>query len=178
MIAGLAAAFAFMSLLAGSQPVRSPSQDEAAPPSRAVSFARFIGGGAIGLLAHEGGHLLFDVVFDAQPGVRRVDFHGIPFFAITHRSDLSPGREFTVSSAGFWVQHAGSEWLLARRPRLRFDTSPLAKGLLAFNVLASVRTPAPRSRAPVPESATRTGCPYQRELTSAGLAPLSSRRPY
>jgi hypothetical protein len=97
----------------------------------------FLAGGALGLGAHEGGHLLFDVVFDADPGIRRVDFHGIPFFAITHRGDLSPGREFTVSSAGFWVQHAGSEWLLTTRPRLRFERSPLRKGLLAFNVLAS-----------------------------------------
>ena len=88
--------------------------------------------------AHESGHLVFDLLFDADPGIAKVDFHGIPFFAITHRSGLSPRREFTISSAGFWVQHAGSEWLLTRRPGLRDEHAPFAKGVLAFNVLASV----------------------------------------
>jgi hypothetical protein len=97
---------------------------------------RFLAGAAVGLAAHEGGHLLLDVVFDAEPGIKRVDFHGIPFFAITHR-DLSRHQEFAVSSAGFWVQHAGSEWLLTRRPRLRDERASFAKGVLAFNVLAS-----------------------------------------
>ena len=98
----------------------------------------FLGGAAVALGAHEGGHLLFDFIFDADPGIRKVDFHGIPFFALTHRAGLSPPREFTISSAGFWVQHAGNEWLLTRRPRLRHERAPLLKGILAFNVLASV----------------------------------------
>ena len=98
----------------------------------------FLGGAALALAAHEGGHLLFSVLFDADPGLRRVDFHGIPFFALTHRSGLDPKREFTISSAGFWVQHGGNEWLLTRRPRLRHERAPLLKGLFAFNVLASV----------------------------------------
>ena len=91
-----------------------------------------------GAWAHEGGHLVFDLIFDADPGIEKVDFHGIPFFAITHRSDLSPRQELVISSAGFWVQHAGSEWLLTRRPGLRRERAPFAKGVLAFNVLASV----------------------------------------
>ncbi len=97
----------------------------------------FLAGAAVALGAHEGGHLLFDAVFRADPGIGKVDFHGIPFFAITHRSGLSPRRELTISSAGFWVQHAGSEWLLTRRPRLKDERAPFAKGVLAFNVLAS-----------------------------------------
>ena len=91
----------------------------------------------MGLAAHEAGHLLFNVVFDADPGIRRVSFHGIPFFAISHRDDLSARREFTISSAGFWVQHAGNEWLLTSQPRLRFQRAPFRKGMFAFNVLAS-----------------------------------------
>jgi hypothetical protein len=97
----------------------------------------FVAGAALGLAAHEGGHLVFDLALDADPGVRGVNFHGIPFFAITHRQGLSSTEEFLISSAGFWAQHAGSEWLLTRRPRLRYDRAPLAKGLLAFNALAS-----------------------------------------
>ena len=33
-----------------------------------------------------------DVIFDADPGVKRVEFHGIPFFAITHRADVETER--------------------------------------------------------------------------------------
>lgn len=102
-----------------------------------VSVARFLAGGALGLAAHEGGHFVFDVLFDADPRLKRVDFHGIPFFAITHRPDLPRRKAFVIASAGFWVQHAGSEWILTRRPRLRHERAPLAKGILAFNVLAS-----------------------------------------
>jgi hypothetical protein len=119
-----------------------PQQDEsaAASPSgaqRATAVVLFLAGGTVGLAAHEGGHVAFDVLFDADPGIRRVDFHGIPFFAITHRNDLTPGKEFTISSAGFWVQHLGNEWILTSRPRIRYERAPLLKGLLAFNVIAS-----------------------------------------
>ncbi len=109
------------------------------PPSErpaAVSAATFIAGAALGLAMHESGHLLFDVLFDADPGTARVSYAGIPFFAITHRP-VSPVREFTISSAGFWVQHGTSEILLTRRPRLRDEQAPLMKGILAFNVITS-----------------------------------------
>ena len=109
------------------------SQEARAQPEP-LSFA---GGAAVALAAHEGGHLLFDFVFDAEPDLRRVDFHGIPFFALTHRAQLPPRREFAVSSAGFWVQHTSNEWLLTRRPGLRHERAPFLKGLFAFNVLAS-----------------------------------------
>lgn len=98
----------------------------------------FLGGAAVALAAHETGHLLFDVLFDADPRLTRVDFHGIPFFALTHRPGLSAKRAFTIASAGFWVQHASNESLLTRRPRLRHERAPFLKGLFAFNVLASV----------------------------------------
>jgi hypothetical protein len=98
---------------------------------------KFLGGGAFGLVAHESGHLLFDGLFDANPGVKKVSFHGIPFFAITHDS-VSPRREFIIDSAGFWVQEATSELILSRRPNLRQERAPVLKGMLAFNVLASV----------------------------------------
>ena len=89
-------------------------------------------------MAHEAGHLTFDLVFDADPRFKRVDFHGVPFFALTHRKQLSPRREVAVSSAGFWVQHATNEWLLTRRPALRREHAPFARGVFAFNVLTSM----------------------------------------
>jgi hypothetical protein len=106
--------------------------------SASKRVALFLAGGAVALGAHESGHLLFDVVFDADPHVKKVDFHGIPFFAITPRAPLTSREEIVVSSAGFWVQHATDEWLLTKRPHLRRARAPLAKGVLAFNVLASI----------------------------------------
>jgi hypothetical protein len=82
--------------------------------------------------------VLADLALGEKPGLQKVDFHGVPFFAITHRSGLSPRREFTISSAGFWMQHAENEWLLSRRPNLRRESGPLAKGVLAFNVFTSI----------------------------------------
>lgn len=121
-----------------SPPVAEARQDPDAPRvNRAAAVGRFLTGALAGLGAHEAGHVFFDVVFDADPGIERVEFYGIPFFAITHR-EVSPRREFAISSAGFWVQHAGNEWLLTAHPRLRGERAPFRKGLLAFNVIASI----------------------------------------
>jgi len=98
----------------------------------------FLGGGAIALAAHESGHLLFDGIFHANPGIKKVSFHGLPFFAITHDSGLPRRREFIIDSAGFWVQEATNEVLLTRRPNLRREHAPFTKGVFAFNVIASV----------------------------------------
>ena len=89
------------------------------------------------LSAHEMGHVVVDVAFSASPGLRKVSFAGIPFFAITH-DPVTPTREFVISSAGFWVQHATDEVLLSRVPNLRDRHAPFLKGMFAFNVLASV----------------------------------------
>jgi len=104
---------------------------------RGETAGKLVAGAAVALGAHEGAHLLFDALFDVRPRVKQVSFAGIPFFAIAHRPDLSPRREFTVSSAGFWAQHGISEWLLTDHPALRHERAPFAKGLLTFNLLAS-----------------------------------------
>jgi hypothetical protein len=98
--------------------------------------ALFLAGGATGLALHESGHVIADAAFGEKPGLKKVDFHGIPFFAITHRSGLPRRQEFTISSAGFWMQHAENEWLLSRSPPLR-DRGPFPKGLFTFNVVTS-----------------------------------------
>jgi len=117
------------------EPPAAPANNNASTGKGVTSF---LAGGVIGLAAHEAGHLLANAAFGEKPGLRKVDFHGIPFFAITHRSGLSPHREFVISSAGFWVQHAENEWLLARRPALRNTHAPFSKGLFTFNVVTSV----------------------------------------
>jgi hypothetical protein len=114
-------------------PKRNPS-----PKHRGVSTALFLAGAATGLATHESGHLLFDGIFDAHPRVKRVSFHGIPFFAITHDANLSRRKEFLIDSAGFWVQHAADEIILSREPAVRRKGSAFVKGLFAFNVVASV----------------------------------------
>jgi hypothetical protein len=126
----------------GAIPSVARGQESAGPPaqqstSKGKRVALFLTGAAVALGGHEAGHVAGNLVFGEKPGVRKVHFHGIPFFAISHRSGLPARREFIISSAGFWMQHAEDEWLLTRRPDLRRDRAPLAKGLLAFNVLAS-----------------------------------------
>jgi hypothetical protein len=99
-------------------------------------FTSFLGGAATAFAAHESGHLLLDVVFASGVDVKKVNAGPIPFFAITHHP-VSPVREFAISSAGFWVQHATDELILTRRPRLRSERAPFLKGVLAFNTLTS-----------------------------------------
>jgi hypothetical protein len=102
-----------------------------------LDVARFFAGAALGLGLHESAHLVADEAFGANPGVRKVSAGFIPFFAITHEP-VTPTKEFIISSAGFWVQHIGSEITLSRHPQLREEHAPVLKGLLAFNVVTSV----------------------------------------
>jgi hypothetical protein len=106
--------------------------------SEGKRVALFLTGAVMALGAHEAGHIAGTLAIGERPGLRKVNFHGIPFFAISHRDGLPRRQELVISSAGFWMQHAEDEWLLSRRPNLRSESGPLAKGLLAFNVLASV----------------------------------------
>jgi len=96
----------------------------------------FLGGGALGLGIHESGHVLMGLAFDAHPGVKGISFGPFPFFAITH-DPVSPAREYAIASAGFWTQDLASEWILSADPGLRHEHRPVAKGVLAFHVLAS-----------------------------------------
>jgi hypothetical protein len=105
--------------------------------AQTIDVARFFAGAAVGLGLHESAHLIADEAFGANPGVRKVSAGFIPFFAITHEP-VTPVKEFTISSAGFWAQHLGSEVLLSRQPHLHDQHSPMLKGLLAFNVVTSV----------------------------------------
>lgn len=133
-LAVLSIAVVFPATAAGQPGVPPPKP----PPDESVVLRslKFVGGAAAGLAAHEGGHLLFDAIFDAGPSVKKVSFGPIPFFAITHEP-VSPRQEYVIASAGFWVQEGVNEVLLTRSPGLRHERVPFAKGILAFNVLAS-----------------------------------------
>jgi hypothetical protein len=131
----------WMVLVAASVPAVAQTEAQTLPQrdeSAGKRIASFLTGAAIGLGTHETGHVIANLALGEKPGLKKVDFHGLPFFAITHASGLPRRKEFTISSAGFWVQHAENEWLLHRRPQLRHERAPLAKGVFAFNVLASV----------------------------------------
>ena len=105
--------------------------------AQTLDVVRFFAGAALGLGFHESAHLVADEAFGANPGVRKVSAGFIPFFAITHEP-VTPTKEFIISSAGFWVQHVGSDLVLSRHPQLREEHAPVLKGLLAFNVVTSV----------------------------------------
>jgi hypothetical protein len=128
-------------IVTAASPLKAQNNDPAQPadqPSTAKQFLPFVAGAATGFAAHEMGHVIADLAFGEKPGLKKVDFHGIPFFAITHRSGRPANEEFIISSAGFWMQQAGNEWLLSKRPQLKSEHAPFAKGYFAFNVVASV----------------------------------------
>src|SRR2546428_666273 len=58
-----------------------------------VETVKLLAGGALGLVMHESGHLIFDAAFDAKPRISRVQFGPFPFFAISHRDDLNCTRD-------------------------------------------------------------------------------------
>jgi hypothetical protein len=130
---------AILPIAASAQTSSTAETLQTAPPHehRALDSVKFLAGAGLGLVMHESGHLVFDAVFDADPRITGVRFGPLPFFAITHRGDLSPRRELTISSAGFWVQELSSEWILTKHPSIRGAHAPVAKGVLAFNVLNS-----------------------------------------
>lgn len=106
--------------------------------SSASRFGKVLLGGAAGLGLHEAGHLVANWAFEQKVTVKKVDYKGIPFFALSHAPDLSPRREYVVSSAGLWTQYLYSEHILTHHPNLRREESPFRKGMLAFHVGTSL----------------------------------------
>jgi len=106
--------------------------------STASKFGKVLLGGAAGLGLHEGGHLVANWAFEEKVIVKKVDYKGIPFFALSHAPDLSPRREYVVSSAGLWAQYLYSEQIFAHHPHLKDEESPFRKGMLTFHVVTSL----------------------------------------
>ena len=124
-------------LLIAAVPARAQVSEAPASDSRTRSVLLFLAGAASGLVVHEAGHVIFGMAFDAHPRAKRLDYGFIPFFAIDH-DPVTRRQEFVITSAGFWMQHASSEWVLTTRPNLESERAPFFKGLLAFNIGASV----------------------------------------
>ena len=86
---------------------------------------------------------------------RRVPRHSV----LRHHAPIgsAAAQEFTISSAGFWVQNATNEWLLTKRPRLRLRARALREGRLRLQrrrVRRCTRSRHSRKRDP-PERDTR-----------------------
>lgn len=106
--------------------------------SGASKFGKVILGGVAGLGLHETSHLVANWAFEEKVKIKKVDYKGVPFFAISHAPDLSPRREYVVSSAGFWAQYLYSEQILTHHPYLKNEQSPFRKGMLTFHVVTSL----------------------------------------
>lgn len=109
-----------------------------AQQSAGERFGKVILGGFAGLGLHEGGHLVANWAFEEKVKIKKVDYKGIPFFALSHAPDLSPRREYVVSSAGFWAQYLFSEQILTHHPNLKSERSPFRKGMITFHVVTSL----------------------------------------
>jgi len=103
---------------------------------RAKTTLTFLAGAAVGLGVHEAGHVVVGAALGAHPRVKGIHYGNIPFFAIDHDA-TTRRKELAISSAGFWMQHAGSEWLLTTHPHLRDEREPFLKGVFAFHLAAS-----------------------------------------
>ena len=138
-VASDAAQMTESSLLSGAQgrtPARDARDGSPRSPAGGPRTLVFLAGAATGFGLHEAGHVLTSALFGAQPRVRGVEPHPVPFFAIVH-DPVSRRQEFVISSSGFWVQHATSEWILSARPAIAHESAPFLKGMLAFNLGAS-----------------------------------------
>ena len=101
---------------------------------------KFLTGAALGLAMHEGGHLVFDTIFDASPRIKGVRFGPLPFFAITHRGDLSPRRVHDLLGRILMVDLV--ERVVADQTRPLREGTRCSRSVLAFNVLNPPATPA------------------------------------
>lgn len=112
-----------------------------------------------------------DLAVGTTPGIKRVSYAGIPFFAITH-DPVSAPKEFAISSAGFWAQHLSSELILVRRPNLRHERATVMKGMLAFNVLVSVMYAGAAIAQTGPEERDTRGMAVSVALAEPWMAPV------
>ena len=131
-----AAALLVMVWLAASAAAQTGAVPADAQPKAESGTKRtltFLAGVGAGFGLHEAGHVLTSALFGAEPRVRGVEPRPVPFFAIVH-DPVSRRQEFVISSSGFWVQHATSEWILSARPKIAHERAPFLKGMLAFNL--------------------------------------------
>jgi hypothetical protein len=118
------------------------------------TLAIYLGGGLVGFLAHESGHVVMNLAYGNVPQFQHITTFGfIPFVAINPRlschgdvctkhdgTPLSGGEsgKYNIVTAGYDVQHITTEVLLTLEPDLRWRRAPFRKGVFAFDILLSV----------------------------------------
>ncbi len=114
----------------------------------------FLGGAAVGFVAHESGHVVTNLAYGNIPTLISIKPFGfVPFVAISPQirctddacfkrdgRDFGGGRPglYVIITAGFTVQHLTTEMLLSLEPGIRYHRAPFRKGVLAFDILVSV----------------------------------------
>jgi hypothetical protein len=119
---------------------QAPPADRPPAPTSSSTLRRhatFLLGAAAGLAVHETGHATFAAVLGANPRFGRTSGSAFSFFAI-HHDPVSRGKEYVISSAGFWFQHAVSEAILTTHPQLRDEDRPFMKGFVFFHLGTSM----------------------------------------
>ena len=111
----------------------------AAPPEADYRHTRdwllLLAGAAIGFVAHEAGHLTFDLAVGNDPQFKKVELGSFPFFAITPAQPMaSDNARYTMAMMGFLVEAAYTEGIFARNPELVLRHRPLLEGMLAFHL--------------------------------------------
>jgi hypothetical protein len=136
-------------------PASAVAQDSAPRPPAKNTVVHFLAGAAAGFGVHESGHVLTGLSFGSRPRIEAIRYGPLPFFAIRHDA-VTRRREYVISASGFWMQHAGSEWILTTHPNLRREDAPFLTGVLAFNLATSaVYSAAAFGRFGPPERDTR-----------------------
>jgi hypothetical protein len=114
----------------------APAQPERVPDYRHVSdWLLLAAGAAIGFVAHEAGHLAFDLAVGNDPEFKAVSLGPFPFFAITPQQPTTDNSRYTMAMMGFLVEAAYTEGIFARNPELVRRHRPLLEGMLAFHLL-------------------------------------------
>lgn len=113
---------------------RAPAPAPASDYRRVSDWALLLAGAAAGFVAHEAGHLAFDLAVGNDPEFRRVSLGPFPFFAIAPRKAPSDNAAYTAAMMGVLVEAAYTEAIYARNPELRYRHKPLLEGMLAFHL--------------------------------------------
>lgn len=135
-------------------PAPDPCEPSLADAHDVPSVALYLGGGLVGFLAHESGHVAMNFAYDNVPQFQHITTFGfIPFVAINPRLSCSNGvckkhdgtllaggesGKYNIVTAGFDVQHVTTELLLTLEPDLYWRHEPFRKGLFTFDILLSV----------------------------------------
>lgn len=101
----------------------------------AEDWLLFLSGALTGLVAHEAGHLTFDLIMNNQPELRPVSLGPLPFFAIAPTAIKSRQELYGAAMMGFFVEAVYTEVIFASYPDLRNHHRPFLEGMLALHFL-------------------------------------------